>query len=71
MLKQITAKYNDPQNTKTFDDFNSVYAEKIKKKFLKLDKDSVHNPEFYNTYFKDFGVKAVEISKLFSVLKHK
>jgi hypothetical protein len=71
MLKQITAKYNDPQNTQTFDDFNSVYAEKIKKKFSKLNEDSVHNPEFYNTYFKDFGTKSLEISKLFSVLKHK
>ena len=71
MLKQVTSKYNDPENTKTFDDFNMIYAEKIKKKFSKLDGDSVHNPQFYDTYFKDFGTKSIEISKLFSVLKHK
>jgi len=71
MLKNITAKYNDPQNTSTFDDYNMIYADKITKKFQKLNGDSVHNPEFYNSYFKDFGLKSKEISKLFSVLKHK
>lgn len=71
MLKIITAKYNDPENTSTFEDYNMIYADKIQKKFQKLDQDSVHNIEFYNSYFKDFGLKSVEISKLFSTLKHK
>lgn len=71
MMKSITAKYNDPNFTQTFDDYNEIYAEKILKKFGKLDQNTVHSSQFYNEYFKDFGAKSVEISKLFSTLKHK
>lgn len=71
MLKNVTTKYSDPSNTETFDNFNMIYAEKIRKKFHKLNEDNVHSSDFYNTYFKDFGLKSLEISKLFSVLKHK
>lgn len=71
MLKQVTKKYTDPANTETFDNFNLIYAEKIRKKFHKLNEDNVHSSDFYNSYFKDFGERSVEISKLFSILKHK
>lgn len=71
MMKNITAQYNDPKNTATFDNFNLIYAEKIRKKFQKLTQDNVHSADFYDAYFKDFGAKSLEISKLFSTLKHK
>jgi hypothetical protein len=70
-MKLITEKYNDPKNIDTFDDYNDIYAEKIMKKFNKLNQNTVESHEFYNAYFKDFGLKSVEISKLFSTLKHK
>ena len=71
MRKNINQKFLDPKNIKTFESYDFKYAEKILKKFTKLNNDTVHSEKFYNDYFKDFGVKSVEISKLFSQLKHK
>lgn len=70
-MKIITEKYNDPKNMDTFDDYSMIYSEKIMKKFNKLNQNTVNSLEFYNSYFKEFGVKSLEISKLFSNLKHK
>ena len=71
MFKNMVSKYTDPKHTKTFDDYDYIYAEKIIKKFATLNNDNVHSQDFYNSYFKDFSTKSTEIAKLFSSLKHK
>lgn len=59
------------EKTPVYLEYNKLYKEKIRAKFTGLFNYDFNDYSFFNDYFADFSAKSVEISKLFSNLKHK